>query len=84
MISIKIPYCVYENKSFDQANGDYINYLQMEDTLIIPTFNRKEDEQVVRQFETIFSGHTIKTIDSNAIADDGGVLNCISWNIQMN
>lgn len=79
---IKIPYNVYENKSEDQANGDYINYLQMENILIIPTFGIKEDEVVVKQFEKIFLGHKIETIDSNEIAHQGGILNCITWNIR--
>ena len=39
---IKIPYNVYDNRSNDQANGDYINYLQMENTVIVPTFGIKE------------------------------------------
>lgn len=78
---ITIPYNVYNNKSNDQANGDYINYLQMENTVIIPTFGIKEDDLVVRQLETIFAGKTIATIDSNKIANDGGILNCITWNI---
>ena len=42
----------------------------------------KEDEEAVKQLETIFAGQTIATIDCNEIANDGGVLNCISWNIQ--
>ncbi|MBS1666470.1 MAG: agmatine deiminase family protein [Bacteroidetes bacterium] len=78
---IKIPYNVYDNKSNDQANGDYINYLQMENTVIIPTFGIKEDDVAVKQFETIFAGSNITTIDSNEIANDGGILNCITWNI---
>lgn len=32
---IKIPYNVYNNTSNDHANGDYINYLQMENTVIM-------------------------------------------------
>lgn len=80
---IKIPYNVYENKSDEQANGDYINYLQMENTLIIPTFGIKEDEIVVKQFEEIFLEHKIETIDSNEIANKGGILNCITWNIRV-
>ena len=80
--AIKIPYNVYDNKSDDQASGDYINYLQMDNTIIIPTFGMKEDEEAVKQLETIFAGQTIATIDCNEIANDGGVLNCISWNIQ--
>ncbi|MDQ0110518.1 agmatine deiminase [Chitinophaga terrae (ex Kim and Jung 2007)] len=79
---IKIPYNVYDNKSNDQANGDYINYLQMENTVIIPTFGIKEDNEAVKQLETIFAGQTITTIDSNEIANDGGILNCITWNIK--
>lgn len=79
---ITIPYNVYDNKSINHANGDYINYLQMENTVIIPTFGIKEDELAVRQLETIFVGQNIQTIESNEIAYDGGILNCITWNIR--
>lgn len=78
---IKIPYNVYDNKSLDHANGDYINYLQMENTVIIPTFGIKEDDLAVRQLEKIFAKQNIQTIESNEIAYDGGILNCITWNI---
>jgi len=78
---IKIPYNPYNNKNYNQANGDYINYLQMENTVFIPTFGIEEDEQVVKQFEQIFAGQNIKTIESNEIANQGGILNCITWNI---
>ena len=78
---IKIPYNVYGNKSNDQANGDYINYLQMENTVIVPTFGIEEDDEVVKQFEQLFAGQTIATVPSNEIANDGGILNCITWNI---
>lgn len=78
---ITIPYNVYDNKSDNQANGDYINYLQMENTLIIPTFGIKEDDIAVKQLETIFAGQKIVTLESNEIANDGGILNCITWNI---
>lgn len=81
---IKIPYNVYHNKSNDQANGDYINYLQMENTVFIPTFGINEDDLAVRQLETIFTGRKIVTVDSNEIAKDGGILNCITWNIKKN
>lgn len=79
---IKIPYNVYDNKSNDHANGDYINYLQMKNTVIIPTFGIKEDDLAVRQLETIFAGQNTQTVESNEIAYDGGILNCITWNIR--
>jgi len=78
---IEIPYNPYGNKTYGQANGDYINFLQMQNTVIIPTFGIKEDEIVVQQFEQLFKGQNIATIDSNEVADNGGILNCITWNI---
>lgn len=44
---IEIPYNPYGNKTYGQANGDYINFLQMQNTIIIPTFGIKEDEIAV-------------------------------------
>src|SRR5690606_24197938 len=79
---IRIPYNVYDNRSNKQANGDYINYLQMENSIIIPVFNIKEDQEVIKQFEQMFVGQKIRIVDSTPIADDGGVLNCVTWNIK--
>lgn len=79
---ITIPYNVYDNKSINHANGNYINYLQMGNTIIIPTFDIKEDDIAVRQLETVFAGQTINTVESNEIAYDGGILNCVTWNIK--
>jgi len=78
---IEIPYNPYDNKKDEDAKGIYINYLQMENAVIVPTFGTKEDEIAVRQIEELFKGQTIKTIDSNEIAIKGGILNCITWNI---
>jgi len=78
---IEIPYNPYNNVKDDQANGEYINYLQMHQAIIVPSFGIKHDEAVVRQFEQLFAGQTVITVDSNEIAKEGGILNCITWNI---
>jgi agmatine deiminase len=80
---IEIPYNPYSNKNNNQANGIYINYLQMEGVIIVPVFNIKEDEATVKLFENNFSNLAIKTIECNQIANQGGILNCISWNIKL-
>jgi agmatine deiminase len=43
---ITIPYNVYDNKSNDQANGDYINYLQMENTVLFRPLALKKTTQL--------------------------------------
>jgi agmatine deiminase len=78
---IEIAYNPCDNKRDDDANGVYINYLQMEQAVIIPTFGKGEDEAVVKQFQQLFAGQKIATVDSNDLAFDGGILNCITWNI---
>ena len=55
----------------------------MENIIIIPTFGMSGDDKVVKQFEQIFKGRKIETIESNEIADEGRILNCITWNIQV-
>ncbi len=78
---VRIPYNVYSNKTNDQANGCYINYLQMADIVIVPTFGMKEDDDAVKQLELVFKGQTVTALESNEIANEGGVLNCVTWNI---
>jgi agmatine deiminase len=76
---IEIPYNPYSNKTDEQANGVYINYLQIKDIIFLPTFGIKEDDIAIRLLEQYFK--TVVPVESNVIADEGGILNCISWNI---
>lgn len=78
---IEIPYNPYNNISDDDATGIYINYLQMKDVIFLPVFGLEEDEKAVNQIEKLFPAHKIVPVKSNEIAKEGGVLNCISWNI---
>lgn len=80
--TIEIPYNPYGNYKCDMADGLYINYLQMNNIILLPIFEKKEDETAYRQFEQLFSGQIIETVDSREISIEGGVLNCISWNIR--
>jgi agmatine deiminase len=76
-----IPYNPYSNRSHLQANGVYINYLQMDKVIIVPVFGMKEDEWAVKTLESLFPASKVIPVNSNEIAKHGGVLNCISWNI---
>jgi agmatine deiminase len=81
--AIEIPYNPYDNGNYDLADGLYINYLQMENFILLPTFNKTEDEKAYRQFQQLFPRQIIETVDSRDISRDGGVLNCITWNIKV-
>ena len=63
------------------ATGIYINYLQMQQGIILPTFNHKLDEQAFKILCECFNQQKITTLESIDLAKQGGILNCISWNI---
>jgi len=76
-----IPYNQYENKKMKDASGIYINYLEMERLVIVPTFGMDEDDEVVELFTKMFSHKIVCSLNCKDIAVEGGILNCISWNI---
>lgn len=54
----------------------------MNGVIFVPVFNIKEDAEVIKKIESIFMKFTVTAVESNAIANDGRVLNCIAWNIK--
>lgn len=78
---IELPYNPPNDPTLISAKGLYLNYLQMKQAVIMPTFKSKIDEQAMKVLENVFKGQTIATVDSNELADEGGILNCITWNI---
>lgn len=64
------------------AKGTYINYLHVGNKIILPTFNQKEDNQAWIQLDEIYPSHKIETLNCESIASEGGVLNCIGWNVK--
>lgn len=73
----------YKRKTFAK-NWAYINYLQTERSIFVPIFEKEEDEQALQQIERLFpsyKGH-IKPVKLTGIVDEGGAINCITWNIK--
>jgi len=78
---VEIPYNPYGNKTILDATGLYINYLQMKDVIFLPVFGLKEEDSCLKLFEQLFPESQIVPVQSKQIAKQGGVLNCISWNV---
>lgn len=65
------------------AKGCYINFAQIGNLIIFPEFKINEDGKAIRRIKELYPEpkYHVETIDSNLIAKEGGVLNCITWNI---
>lgn len=78
---IEVPYNPYYNKSSIDATGIYLNYIHVGNVIFLPVYGLKEDDKALKLFQKVFPKYKIVPVRSNSIAKQGGVLNCISWNV---
>ena len=78
LLPVILPYDYSCAKNKMDATGIYINFIQAGKTVIFPTFGIKEDMLAESRFRDFF-GLNAFALRSNEIAEEGGVLNCISW-----
>ena len=63
--------------------GDYVNFLEMKDFVLIPAFDSEMDSVAELAYKEMFNDKIVESIDCREIAKQGGALNCISWNIKI-
>jgi len=61
------------------AVGIYVNYLQVNNLIVLPVFGRDEDKQAIDVIKEAFPAKIIETIDYTDVAQEGGLLNCTTW-----
>jgi len=62
----------------------YINYMQVGSLIILPGAGLTADDEVIAFFKKHFPNCIIDYVDATKIIEQGGALNCISWNINEN
>ena len=60
------------------AVGCYLNYLETEQTVFLPVFGIEQDAEAEASARQIFHKEIV-TVNIREIAQQGGCLNCISW-----
>lgn len=78
---IDVPFItdIKDPKHPGSAIGIYVNFLEVNDLIVMPIFNRDEDRQVLEILQRTFPNKIIETIDYNDVAKEGGLLNCTTW-----
>ena len=64
-----------------ELNWAYINFLQVGKSIIMPKFKIEEDAIAQQYIQAAFPDCDIRQIEMTKIAEEGGALHCISWNI---
>ena len=82
---IPFPSEVVEEKNEDSdytAKGIYINFAQIGNIILFPQFKLDSDGIALEKTKKLYPKCKVIPVNSNEIANDGGVLNCITWNIK--
>ena len=77
----KEPIDVSNNKD---ATGCFINYLEVGKQIFVPYFDKEKDKDTLNFISHLYKGDTAIGVECNDIAKEGGLLNCITWNIKRN
>lgn len=80
---IDVPFFEQKDRKHpDSAIGIYVNYLEVNNLIVMPVFGREEDKQAIDIIQKVFPDKIIETINYNDVAQEGGLLNCTTWVIQ--
>ncbi|WP_266203369.1 agmatine deiminase family protein [Pontibacter kalidii] len=81
---VELPLFEYKEKQYPlSAIGCYVNYLEIGDLILVPVFDvpGNKDQEAIDTLAQVFSNRTIETVNINAVARQGGLLNCVTWNV---
>lgn len=77
---IDVPFFVAKDSKHPlSAIGIYVNYLEVNNLIVLPIFGRDEDQQVIDIIKSAFPDRVVETINYNDVALEGGLLNCTTW-----
>ena len=64
-------------------NWAYVNFIQIGNKILMPSFDIPEDEQAFNYVKDAFPNCEIRQIQMRNIADNGGALHCITWDVML-
>jgi agmatine deiminase len=71
-----------EHEDIPSAVGLYINFLRVGNIVVLPGYDRPEDQVAVEKVREVLPESKVLQVPCRQLAEKGGVLNCISWTIK--
>ena len=79
IIEIPLPSEIYINQK--KIIASYVNFYFTKNSIFVPKFNVKEDEEVYNIFQSVFIDKKIKMVETSHINYGGGNIHCITMNV---
>jgi agmatine/peptidylarginine deiminase len=64
------------------AIGNYVNFLLIEELVIVPSYGRREDDEARETLSRVFPGFDVHAVECRRIGREGGCLNCVTWTVK--
>lgn len=75
---VELPTSYSENGSDSSGEGIYINFLLLEDLIIMPGYGKDEDAEAADLLKNRY-GKKVKTVNATELSKMGGMINCVTW-----
>ena len=74
-----------DSENENSAIGIYVNYLEIGNLIVFPIFEipSNKDKEALKVIKKAFPNHIIEPVNINVVAHEGGLLNCITWTIEV-
>ena len=68
------------NRKASSARGVYLNFLLLDDLILVPSFSglEKENLEAKQKLEQLYKRKVI-AVEADALSEEGGVINCVTW-----
>ncbi len=74
----ELPTFVPENGNDKSGEGIYINFLLLENCILMPAYRNDIDNDASKILEHLYE-RNVKMIYANELAKEGGMINCVTW-----
>ena len=78
---VLMPNEFHRNKLSDDATGDYINMIMIQDLIFLSAYGYPTDERALELVKSHFPTQTVFQLKTNSLAAKGGILHCATWNL---
>lgn len=75
---VELPTSYSENGSDSSGEGIYINFLLLEDLIIMPGYGKSEDKMAADRLFDLY-GKKVETVNATELSKMGGMINCVTW-----
>jgi len=89
LATVRLPCNPFDNKhingkhDYDSAVGIYLNFVDVGTALIVPVYEKEEDEPALKLLQSLYPGKQIVPVNGIEVAKEGGVFHCVTWDCSL-